>query len=68
MTALVCLAMDDGAKRIDQTVFSKIGPLDWEKMVKCAFSRTNAELTSQKLCMNTSYGWLWGTSMNANRA
>ena len=29
MTAVVRLAMDDGAKRIDQPIFSRVRPLDW---------------------------------------
>lgn len=30
MTTLVRLAMDDGAKRIDQPIFSMVRPLDWQ--------------------------------------
>jgi hypothetical protein len=54
MTAVVCLAMDDGAKRIDQPIFSMVRPLDWQNIVKYEILRTEAKPTLQKLCVNTS--------------
>lgn len=63
MTTLVRLAMDDGAKRIDQPIFSMVRPLDWQNgkiLLNVKFFEQKQDLHRKSYARTHRMGGCWG--------